>query len=402
MAVFNDGYYHPLDREYGQVWTPHADRIIEPIEDPIKVDDPNKITTQDMGTSFAMMQPGAESLKSRIFHGASRVELAFTGAGKGSKEGLTPESYGKEERQAMRDLARINKVNVSTHATIALNGLSGFNQQEGGFTESARKFGLTEIQRAIDFAADASTGGAVVVHTGEFPRSIARYYGKEGIKNGKARFREHEREEEEAFYHLVDSHTGKIISAVKEDEVVWMPIQRKVIKDGKEVKVWLEGIDEKKGGIIEVEHEVVKSYLDDLRTKFEKDPDRYKEKLRRAEERLEEKRIPVYETDKYGNIKTKAVTFNKFKQQFKKSDGTVDTKRAAFEFFKVMQDANLKQALGQAREYEQMHRDELEAREKLLDVYDKFEKLKEKTPQTQSICFRRTKKLGKRRTRLYS
>ena len=42
------------------------------------------------------------------------------GGGKGSRSqpgGHTPESYGIRERQEMRELAKINEVEVSTHAS---------------------------------------------------------------------------------------------------------------------------------------------------------------------------------------------------------------------------------------------------------------------------------------------
>lgn len=378
--IFNDGYYHPLDREYGQVWTPESKGIIEPIEGEIEVESKNKLTTQDIGTSVGMMQPGAETLKARIFHGASRVELAFLGSGKGSKEGLTPESYGKEERQAMRDLSRINKVKVSTHATIGINGVSGFSNQESGFNENARKAALTEIKRAIDFAADASTGGAVVVHTGEFPRSIAGYYGEEGVKETKTKFTGYGDEEKKAIHYLVDDHTGKIITGVAEDQVAWIPKQR--LDPKTKEPVWMEG-PVKGDKLGEMQFEMVTTYLEEIKKKL---GDSHPELVKRAEERFKDlKRIPVYEMDTDGNILTELVTFKKFKEDFKRSDGTINTQKATEEFFKKQMETQLHQALGSAREFEQQYIDGIKRRDNLKESYDLYQKYKKEGATTEEL-----------------
>ncbi len=368
--IFGDDHYHPLDREYGQVWTPDSSEIIEPIEGPIQINK-NRLTTKDVGSSAAMMQPGAETLKGRIMHGVSRVELAFMGQGKGSKEGLTPESFGKEEREAMRDLARINDIKVSTHATIGINGVSGFSNQESGFNEAARKSALTEIQRAVDFAADASTGGAVVVHTGEFPRSIAAYYGDEGIKKQKdTKFTGYSEEEQKAIHYLVDDHTGKIISAVKEDEVAWVAVPK---KDENGKVQWMKEADFEKGSLREMEFEMIETYLKEIREKYKDKP----EIVKRAEERFEDmKRVPIYKTDDDGNIQTELIKFSEFKRDFKNPDGTVNTEKATIEFFKKQMEAQLHQSLGSAREFEQHYYDGIKDQKELEDKYELYEQYK--------------------------
>jgi len=100
------------------------------------------INPEDLAIGVVQMQPGAETLKSRIWGGASKVELGFMGSGKGSQQGLTPGSFSREDREAIRDLARVNKVETQTHATVSISGLSGFNQ--GEFNENMRKQTLDE------------------------------------------------------------------------------------------------------------------------------------------------------------------------------------------------------------------------------------------------------------------
>src|SRR4030043_2407284 len=158
--IFETDYYHALDHRYKTEATD---------ERPLA-----EISIKDIGISAPPMSDQLQGLKSKIFQGASRVELGFTGAGKGSMQGqrTTPEMHGEEDREAMRDLAKINEIKLSTHASYGIPPLSGLDMRQGEFSDEQRQMALHEIKRAIDFAADTARGGAVVVHTGEFPRAI--------------------------------------------------------------------------------------------------------------------------------------------------------------------------------------------------------------------------------------
>ena len=138
--------------------------------------DPNSIAASDIqfGISAPPFDNQLQSLKTRIRQGATRVELGFTGTGKGSMGGrsTTPEMYGSEERKAIRELAQINKVELSTHATVGMTGLSGFSER--GFNNERAETVLGELKRAIEFAADTAQGGAIVVHTGEWQRPVSQ------------------------------------------------------------------------------------------------------------------------------------------------------------------------------------------------------------------------------------
>ena len=113
-----------------------------------------------------------EAGKARIFHGANRVEFGFFGYGKGEEKRYTPETFGKRERQDMKDLAEFNKIQTTTHASVGVSGLSGLSQ--GRFDEQKRKESIDEVRRAVHFAAQATTGGAIVFHAAEAPRPIFR------------------------------------------------------------------------------------------------------------------------------------------------------------------------------------------------------------------------------------
>jgi sugar phosphate isomerase/epimerase len=183
-----------------------------------------EMEVQNIGISTLPTADQTQQLKGRIFQGASRVELGFSGRGKGSLQGsnTTPEMYGKDERQDIRELAKLNEIKLSTHASYNIGTLSGLGQ--GGFDDNAREATLREIQRAIDFAGDTAGGGAVVVHTGEFPRSIHEWYKEEG-------FTAFEEEEDKAVIHLVDRLNGKVIESIRKDQEVFWPVWEKD-KDG--------------------------------------------------------------------------------------------------------------------------------------------------------------------------
>ena len=177
---------------------------------------------KDLGIPTPPMQDQVQSLKQRIHQGASLVELGFMGSGKGSmgQGATTPEMYGYDHRQAMRELAKANEMRIVTHATTRLAPLSGFGQQ--GFNEEARRQALEEIERTVDFAADVARGGPVTVHTGEFNRRISTLPGTK-----KGRFDRYASFEEKTPEYFVDERTGQIVQEVKPTEpVVWTEMER--------------------------------------------------------------------------------------------------------------------------------------------------------------------------------
>jgi sugar phosphate isomerase/epimerase len=167
-------------------------------------------TLREIGGSANPFEHQTKALLARIKEGASRVEFTFMGAGKGNKQSFTPETFGKDEREEMRALAKINQVETSTHASTAAGPLSGFGQQ--GFNEEQRMNALKEIKKAVDFAAEATTGGAVVVHIGEWQRGLETNFQKDSDKYGQ--FRKFESNT------IVDSESGKLASELVSSGVV--------------------------------------------------------------------------------------------------------------------------------------------------------------------------------------
>jgi len=204
--IFNNAYYTAMDRGYYMPLQPGQGM---PGESPDKVPEIG-VSPADIGVSAHPGQDQLQQIKARIFQGASKVELGFFGRGKGSLQGgnTTPEMYGKDERIDMRELAKINKVSLTTHASTATGSLAGMGQQ--GFDEAQRESSLHEIERAIDFAADVTNGGAVVVHAQEFPRPIRDYFGEQN-------FQAYPEEEARAVRYLVDNRSGQMVPVRKND-----------------------------------------------------------------------------------------------------------------------------------------------------------------------------------------
>ena len=154
---FNQGYYHPMDREYNS-----------------KTADEIGLGVKGVGMSvpFGISAADVQGLQSKIRMGAGNIEIQFPGAGRGSRQAPTPEMFGREQREAIKEMAKVSEVKLTTHATWQIMGLSGADQQ-GNFSKEQRKMAIDEIKRAIEFARDTALGGSVVVHTGEFARPIS-------------------------------------------------------------------------------------------------------------------------------------------------------------------------------------------------------------------------------------
>jgi len=184
-----------------------------------------------LGASAPPFEKQLGALKGKIFEGASNVELGFMGKGKGSIQGgnITPGMHSKEEREDMRQLAKINDVTLSTHASPNAGSLAGLSR-DGTFSDTEREKSVMEVKRAIDFAADVAEGGPIVVHTGEFQRAI---YGSEKGPL-KKKFEAYPDERKKMTHYLVDDRTGKVFQAVREDETLYRP--RDLVKDGKKVQ----------------------------------------------------------------------------------------------------------------------------------------------------------------------
>ncbi len=199
--VFAGDYQTGMDRHYEPV-------SLGSYEMPL-----NKI-----GISTPPFKEQLESLKARIFQGASKVELGFTGMQKGSmgQSATTPEMYGRDEREAIRDMAKVNRIELSTHAAPGATGASGFDQRQGKFTDEHQKLVIDEIKRTVDFAADTAGGGPVVMHVGEWQRPL---FDLEKSEKYREKFESYPGEKEKGVMYAVEEKTGQLIPIPKDIEI---------------------------------------------------------------------------------------------------------------------------------------------------------------------------------------
>ncbi|MAG20171.1 hypothetical protein CL618_01930 [archaeon] len=177
-----------------------------------KAADNMNVSPSYVGISAPPMEDQVQALKGKIWTGVSNVELGFMGQKKGSmgQKSTTPGMYGKEEREAIRHMAKINEINLTTHASPNVQGFAGLTQE--GFKEEAAEDSVIEVKRAIDFAADTAGGGAVVVHAGEFPTNFGGY----------EKFEKYPDEDKKAPVYLADERTGQMM-AIKSDTQIPVP-----------------------------------------------------------------------------------------------------------------------------------------------------------------------------------
>jgi sugar phosphate isomerase/epimerase len=237
MAIFNIDYFTTLDRGYYSPETANESRKAGtfvaaddfPEGNPIGT----KLTAREIGTTMAPDTYPLQELNAKIRSGAAKLEIEFGGAGKSGfgGRGATPEILGKREREEFRELAKLNDVRVTTHATFGKQGLSGLTQQ--GFSEEEAQKTLKEINKAIEFAATATHGGAVVFHAGEWQRPIM----DSGISNpdktpeDKRIFQEYSNEWQKAPIYLADEKTGQIM-AINREMKFYFPEEEKDSKTG--------------------------------------------------------------------------------------------------------------------------------------------------------------------------
>ena len=124
------------------------------------------LSIKDIGMSVPMgiSAQNVAGIYSKIRMGAGSIEIGFPGMISGNRQAQTPGMYGEDQRQAMRELANINEIKLTTHSAYNIMGMMGRDPRDNFSITNATQ-NLHEIQRAVDFAADTAGGGSVVVHT---------------------------------------------------------------------------------------------------------------------------------------------------------------------------------------------------------------------------------------------
>ena len=201
--IFNTGTsYFPMDREYSK-----------------KTENELGFGVKDVGMSvpLGIAAGNVSGVAAKIRSGAGNLEIAFPGAVRGQRQQQTPGMYGEDTRTALKELAQITEVNLSTHAAYGIMGLAGFTgDYQGNFNKEHRKVSVDEIKRAIEFARDTAQGGSVVVHTGEVERPISEEpWAKDS--EGNFLFKQYPTEPDRAMMRIVDRRSGQVVHQVRKN-----------------------------------------------------------------------------------------------------------------------------------------------------------------------------------------
>jgi len=224
MVEFGTGrqYAHPMDREYGH---PSAgDTATNDVGVGIK----------DIGFSLGLGPvQNVQALAAKMRPGMKKLELTFMGMGKGNAQAHTPGMYGSKQRQALKELQAANKFDFTTHASVGIMGLAGMDQR-GNFSKEHRERAVDEIKNAIDFAADVTQGGPIVVHSGEFVRPIAdAEWNQEGPWANKFHF--YGGEEDDVVYRVVDRRNGETLTGIPKSRKVARPVWNRYEPENEDV-----------------------------------------------------------------------------------------------------------------------------------------------------------------------
>jgi len=249
MVMTSTPYYHNLDRGY---YNPGEGRdeplgvevgampTIYPESDKPYIEDSGGagLTIKDIGQGvpLGIAANNIQGVDAKLRTGIGHIEIQFPGAVRSNRQAQTPGVYGYEQRVALKELQKAREVSMTTHASFGIMGLAGQDQQ-GNYSKEQRKTAVDEVKRAIEFAADATAGGSVVVHTGEFqrPLSMESVYGEEDWrwqhdKKGKVKldslgnkipeFRAYDEESDRAVIRVIDDRTGQVMQQVRKNQRV--------------------------------------------------------------------------------------------------------------------------------------------------------------------------------------
>jgi len=199
------------------------------------------LSVKDIGMSVPMgiSAQNVAGIYSKIRMGAGSIEIGFPGLVSGQRQAQTPGMYGEDQRQAIRELANINEIKLTTHSSYNIMGMMGRDPRDNFSVTNATQ-NLHEIQRAIDFAADTAGSGSVVVHTGEWERPLTDMTLDDPTmeknlsydpETGRLLFRKRHTEVHDAAFVLLDDRTSQKMETVQKDRLVAVPKWKIADKD---------------------------------------------------------------------------------------------------------------------------------------------------------------------------
>lgn len=215
MVEFRTDYYSAMDR------SPYGNAQVNPPEPIVPIKDIGMtVPERDPRTGAHIIQTTTSAIRS----GAANIQIVMT-TPSNSAIGGRAKAYGRDVRQALRELTEVNNVEIEgvEMPTSSISNLSGFDPQSGRISEEKRYDDLNEVREAIRFAGDVGRGGSVDIWSQEFPRTIFDAKWNNGAQKWKGQFYAHPEEEKKAVKHLVDDRTGRVIQEIRLNQELFYP-----------------------------------------------------------------------------------------------------------------------------------------------------------------------------------
>lgn len=231
MVQFSSG---PMDHHY----------YTTPVQEDPKIEEPI-IPINELGETVPESDPrtGAhilQNIEAAIRRGTSKLQLIWM-TPHNQPMGGRPKAYGRDVRQAIREMLETNKVEMTgtEMPTGSMTNLSGFDPQRFTISEEKRQRDIQEVKDAIDFAVDVAGGGGIEVWSQEMVRDITdakwnankknRFYDysqqelkfKDDVEAGKP-VKYDERIETVKF--LADKRTGQVLrDSIRKSQKITVP-----------------------------------------------------------------------------------------------------------------------------------------------------------------------------------
>ncbi|MBW2972728.1 sugar phosphate isomerase/epimerase [Candidatus Woesearchaeota archaeon] len=225
MQFTSGPYYTPMDRESREPprEEPRLEKPIVPINElGITVVEKDPVTGGNI----------IQNVDSAIRQGASKLQLVFNQSHLGAMGGR-PKAYGKDVREGIRELTRVNDVMIEgvEMPTASMSNLSGFDPQRGNISEQRRHQDLQEVKDAIKFLGDVAGGGGVDIWSQEFQRNIVDAPWNMKDSKWKGAFEHYEKEDKYATEYLVDTRTGQVMSEIRHSSDIYEPVYAEAQQD---------------------------------------------------------------------------------------------------------------------------------------------------------------------------
>ncbi len=217
MAEFKTEYYTPMDRAYHE--TIDLDKSRANIEAPV-------IPIEQLGVTVPETDPTGrvknivQGVQAAIRGGVGNLQVVFSTPIE-SAIGGRPKAYGKEVRQALKEVALAGGTQITGfEMATSLSNFSGWDAQRNVVDEEKRQRDLNEVKEAIQFAAEVAQGGGVDVLSWEYDRPIHRADWWKDSKTAQTAFKSLQREDErKEVVRLIDKNSGGIMSVPIRDGV---------------------------------------------------------------------------------------------------------------------------------------------------------------------------------------